>query len=238
MTPRYTFIIPAYNEQTLIAAAIDSINTSAPAALTGGHEIIVVNDASTDRTPQIAREKGVRVIDVHKRQIAAVRNAGAQIATGQILVFVDADTLVTIPTLRELDRLMQNPRIVAGGARLIFDRPPHFWGRVFARIFLFVYFANNLAAGGFIFARREIFFQAGRFDERYYCGEEVHLSKALKRLGKFRIIKHPVITSARKFRMKTARDHLNLLKHMIRRGKKGWESREGLDIWYDGSREN
>jgi len=238
MTPRYSFIIPAYNEQSLIAAAIDAIDTSAPAALTGGHETIVVNDASTDRTAEIARAKGARVIDVHKRQIAAVRNAGAQIATGQIFIFVDADTLVTIPTLRELDRLMQNPRILAGGARLDFDRPPPFWAHVAARIFLFFFFAANLAAGGFIFARRETFLQAGRFDERFFCGEEVHLSKALKRLGKFRIIKQPVITSARKFRMKTARDHLNLLKHMVRRGKKGWESREGLDIWYDGSREN
>jgi glycosyltransferase involved in cell wall biosynthesis len=236
MTPRYSFIIPAYNEQAVIASTIDAIHQAA-VSLEGAFEIIVVNDASTDCTAHIAREKGASVVDVHKRQIAAVRNAGAEVAVGEILVFVDADTLVTTSTLRELEHLLKDPRVVAGGARLEFDRPPPFGGLA-ARIFLFVYFAANLAAGGFLFARRDTFFRAGRFDERYFCAEEVYLSRALKRLGKFKIIKHPVITSARKFRMKNARDHMNLIKHLIRGGSRGWESREGLDMWYDGSREN
>ena len=79
MTPRYSFIIPAYNEEALIAQTLDMLRASA-ASLTGGFEMIVANDASTDRTPEIAREKGARVIDVKKRQIAAVRNAGAAVA--------------------------------------------------------------------------------------------------------------------------------------------------------------
>jgi glycosyltransferase involved in cell wall biosynthesis len=236
MNPRYSFIIPAYNEAALIGRTLDVLRESA-AQLPGGFEIIVANDDSSDGTPQIAREKGAKVIDVKKRQIAAVRNAGASIAMGEILVFVDADTLVPANTLLAMEKLLQRPDIVAGGARLDFDRPPPWWGRIGARFFLFVYFAQRLAAGGFLFARRDAFDKAGRWDERYFAGEEIHLSRALKRLGKLRILREPVITSARKFRMKTASEHIALFKHMVRRGKKGWESREGLDMWYDGQRE-
>jgi glycosyltransferase involved in cell wall biosynthesis len=236
MVPRYSIIIPAYNEEALIGPTLDTLRESA-AHLQGGFEIIVANDDSTDRTPEIAREKGARVIDVKKRQIAAVRNAGASIATGAIFVFVDADTLVPVNTLLAMEKLLERPDVVAGGARLAFDRPPPWWGRLSAGFFLMIYFAQRLAAGGFFFARRDAFDKAGRWDERYFASEEIHLSCALKQLGKLRIIREPVITSARKFRMKTAREHIALLKHMARRGKKGWESREGLDMWYDGQRE-
>jgi GT2 family glycosyltransferase len=108
------------------------------------------------------------------------------------------------------------------------------WGKLTAGFFLFIYFRIPLAAGGFLFARREALEKAGGWDERYFCGEEVHLSQALKRLGKFRIVQKPVITSARKFRMKSFRDHLALFKNVMRNG---WEQREGLDMWYDGKRE-
>src|SRR3954471_9994188 len=114
MIVRYSFIIPAYNEEALIGRTLDVLRESA-SRLTGGFEIIVANDHSSDRTPEIAREKGARVIDVKKRQIAAVRNAGASIAIGDILVFVDADTLVTKETLLALEKLLLRPDVVGGG---------------------------------------------------------------------------------------------------------------------------
>lgn len=237
MTPKYSFIIPAYNEEALIGRTIDVLRESA-SCLTGGFEVVVANDDSSDRTAEIAREKGARVIDVKKRQISAVRNAGASVATGEALVFVDADTLVPKPTLHRLEKLLNDSRVVAGGAFMDFDVPPAIWGVIAVRIFTFFYFRiARLAAGGFLFVRREAFDQAGGWNERYFAGEEIHLSRALKKLGKFRIIREPVITSARKFRMKSRREHLALFKHLARTGKKGWESREGLDMWYDGSRE-
>ena len=62
MNPRYSFIIPAYNEESLIGRTLDALRESA-AQLQGGFEIIVANDDSTDRTPEIAREKGARIIE-------------------------------------------------------------------------------------------------------------------------------------------------------------------------------
>src|SRR5215213_6366911 len=143
MTARYSFIIPAYNEEALIGRTLDTLRQSA-AHLKGGFELIVANDASTDRTPEIAREKGARVIDVKKRQIAAVRNAGAAIATGEIFIFVDADTLVPSATLLAMEKLLERSDIVAGGARMTFDRPLPWWGRWTVGPFLFIFFALRL----------------------------------------------------------------------------------------------
>src|SRR5690242_8827239 len=126
MNPRYSFIIPAFNEEALIGRTLDTLRESA-ACLQGGFEIIVANDDSNDRTAEIAREKGARVIDVKKRQIAAVRNAGASIAAGEVLVFVDADTLVPKETLLALERLLERKDVIGGGAYMNFDVPPALW---------------------------------------------------------------------------------------------------------------
>src|SRR5260221_13233142 len=93
MTPRdpatavtISFVVPAHNEEALIGRALEAINASAR-AVGEPFEIIVVDDASTDRTADIARDGGAHVISVGYRQIARTRNAGAQAARGDILIF-------------------------------------------------------------------------------------------------------------------------------------------------------
>src|SRR6478672_1691757 len=89
-----SFIIPAYNEEQLLGRTLAAL-TAAARALGQPFEIVVVDDASTDRTAAIAREHGARVVPVRHRQIAATRNAGARSANGEMFVFIDADTVVT-----------------------------------------------------------------------------------------------------------------------------------------------
>ena len=89
-----SFIIPAYNEERLLGGTVDAIHQAAR-ALGDPFEVIVADDASSDRTAAIAREHGAHLIAVEFRQIAATRNAGARAANGEMLVFVDADTIVT-----------------------------------------------------------------------------------------------------------------------------------------------
>jgi glycosyltransferase involved in cell wall biosynthesis len=237
VSPRYSFVIPAYNEEAVIGRTLDTLREAA-SHLHGTFEIIVANDDSNDRTAEIAAAKGARVIDVKKRQIAAVRNAGASIATGEVLVFVDADTLVPKEPLVAMEKVLKDAKVVGGGAHMRFDMNPPLWGRIGVVIFTFFYFTvARWAAGGFLFVRRAAFDKAGGWDERYFAGEEIHLSRELKRIGKFRIVRQPVITSARKFRMKPLREHVALLKRALRTGFKGFQGREGLEMWYDGSRE-
>ena len=89
-----SFIVPAYNEEAVLGGTLDHIHAAAR-TLDEPYEIVVADDASTDRTAEIAREHGAQVVSVHNRQIAATRNAGARAAQGEYLIFVDADTPVT-----------------------------------------------------------------------------------------------------------------------------------------------
>src|SRR5437667_2239448 len=87
----YSFIVPAHNEQACLDRTLQAIHESA--RLVGlAYEIIVVDDASTDATVEIARRNKARVVSVNHRQISATRNAGGRAASGDRLFFVDADT--------------------------------------------------------------------------------------------------------------------------------------------------
>src|SRR5690348_17354762 len=96
-----SFIVPAHNEELLIGRCLTSIHESARASAVE-YEVIVVDDASTDRTAEVARESGARLISVSLRQIAAVRNAGAREARGELFVFVDADTWINPAVVRDI----------------------------------------------------------------------------------------------------------------------------------------
>ena len=236
VSPRtISFIVPAHNEEALLGATLEALSASAR-SLGEPHEIIVVDDASTDRTAGIAAERGARVIHVNHRKIAAVRNAGAQASSGDFLFFVDADTVVGLDTLRAAWKALREDGAVGGGARVDFNEVPPRW-RLAVKAFMVVYFGLRYAAGCFIFSRRDAFVAAGGFDEHYFASEEVHLSKALRRQGKFVIVRPPVFTSGRKMRMYTMGQSIAQILRILLGGPGALRRREKLGIWYDGRRE-
>ena len=89
MTPRFSVIIPAFNAAATLARAIESVSAQSWPA----HEIIVVDDGSTDATAEVARQFGetVRLIQQPNSGVSVARNAGAAAATGDWLAFLDAD---------------------------------------------------------------------------------------------------------------------------------------------------
>jgi glycosyltransferase involved in cell wall biosynthesis len=100
-----SFVVPAHNEEALLGETLRILRASAE-AVGQPFEIIVADDASTDRTAEIARTAGATVVSIERRQIAAARNAGAKAASGDVLIFVDADTHVSAPNLQQaLDAL-------------------------------------------------------------------------------------------------------------------------------------
>jgi glycosyltransferase involved in cell wall biosynthesis len=200
-------------------------------------EVIVVDDASSDRTAARAREAGARVIAVTHRQIARTRNAGARAAHGDRLFFVDADTLVSpasiLGALRALDR-----GAAGGGAMLRFEGPlPGYAGPVLVLLDLLMRH-GKLAAGCFLFCTREAFERAGGFDETLYAGEELALSHALKRQGRFVILGDRVVTSGRKLRTHSAGEVAAFVARVVRHGVPALKSREGLEVWYGPRRQD
>jgi len=231
-----SFIIPARNEEALLGQTLDSISNAAPALKTD-YEIIVVNDASTDSTASIAQSHGAKVVNVELRKISAVRNAGARAARGDLFIFVDADTQVTAEVLLSVQKAISDGA-VGGGARLVCDAATPAAARCIIWVFMFFWFGLCYwAAGCFVFARREAFEKIGGFDERYYATEEMHISRALKRQGRFRIVSGRVITSGRKVRMYSLGQNLWLIVRLLFRGVRGYQRKEGLGYWYDDRRE-
>src|SRR5438128_7193413 len=123
-----SFIIPAHNEEHELSKTLAAIRTAASGAAQP-YETIVVDDASTDATPEIASRAGTKVIPINRRQIAAARNAGGRAAEGEYLFFIDADT--------RIDRAHVGRGIAAledgyagGSARVAMDGFVPAWGRM------------------------------------------------------------------------------------------------------------
>jgi glycosyltransferase involved in cell wall biosynthesis len=229
-----SFVVPAYNEAQHLRRTLDAIHGAAR-SLGEPYEIVVANDASTDHTREIALEAGARVVDVNRRQIAATRNAGARVTSGDMLLFVDADTLVTPDVVRAAAAAVR-AGAVGGGATVRFDGriPWHFRPVITATVAASRF--TRLAFGCFIFCARDTFSAIGGFDEGLYASEEIAFSRALKRRGRFVILPETVLTSARKLRAHSAREVWWALGHatlqMLGRGR----GRRGLDAWYGGRR--
>ena len=231
-----SFVVPAHNEQLVLANCLHAIRRAA-SELHCEHEIIVANDASTDATEEIANTLSDRVVNVELRNIGAVRNAGARAARGDLLIFVDADTILPTATLKAILKTVQSGT-VGGGAKVRFDQHLDPVRHLLAYGFVVAWQdVFRLAAGCLVFVRREVFEKIGGFNEQYFAAEELYLSLGIRRAGRFRIVRKPVITSARKLRTYGFWEMLWLTIPVLLRGPHCWAKQESLAFLYDAKRE-
>jgi glycosyltransferase involved in cell wall biosynthesis len=93
---RLSFVVPAYNEEAYLPACLESILAQTRSLPAGQAEIIVVNNASTDRTREVAlRFPGVTLVDEPRKGLTFARQAGFAAATGSLIANVDADSRLT-----------------------------------------------------------------------------------------------------------------------------------------------
>ena len=231
-----SFIVPAYNEERLLGATLDALH-AAGRTLGERYELVVVDDASTDGTAVIAQRHGALLVTVAHRQIAATRNSGAREANGELFVFVDADTIVNEGVVRSAIEAMRGGA-VGGGAAVAFDGTVPLYARLLMPALVWSFRTARVATGCFLFCTRSAFVAVGGFDEAFYGAEEVVLSRALKRHGKFVVLRQAVTTSGRKLRTHSARELLMMLASFALRGPKAIKQREGMDLWYAERRED
>jgi len=223
-----SFIVPAHNEAILIGRTLQAIQESAQEAAKP-YEVIVVDDASTDDTRQIALRHGAQVLPVNFRRIAATRNAGGQAAIGEFLFFVDADTVVTVPAVRAAIRALRNGA-VGGGATVRFDGPVPLYAAVLERVVLPVLLPLlQIVPGCFMFCTQRAYLAAGGFDEQLAWSEEVRFARRLQRQGRFVRLRETVFTSGRKLRVHSVLSLAGVAARLA------LGRRSGLGYWY-GSR--
>lgn len=184
--PRISIIIPAYDE----ARNLEECLTALRAAASPGTEIIVVDDASSDDTPEVAARMGARAVRLASNAgPAAARNAGAQQAAGDVLLFVDADVVVPADLLDRVARIFaERPQVAAVFGS--YDARPRAQGVVSQYRNLlhhFVHQQGNPDASTFWTGcgaiRRVVFEAAGGFDEGRRSMEDVELGYRLHQAG-------------------------------------------------------
>jgi glycosyltransferase involved in cell wall biosynthesis len=226
-----SFIIPAHDEARLIGATLASIKAAAD-VLSLEYEAIVVDDASSDETAAIASAAGARVLRVEYRHIAATRNAGARAACGKTFFFVDADTRVDADVVRAALQALDTGA-VGGGCSVRLPGPLAWHQHMAVALALPALRIARIAPGCFQFCTRAAFQATGGYDERWFAAEDIVMSRALARLGRFVLLREAVLTSSRKLHTFSLREHGHLLWHFLRHGRAMLHSRERLGLWYE-----
>jgi glycosyltransferase involved in cell wall biosynthesis len=240
---KISIVIPAFNEERLIEATLAQVHASMASFTARGwdSELIVCDNNSTDRTAALACAVGAKVVFEPINQIARARNTGATAATGDWLIFIDADSHPSPELFSEVADQIAAGTCLAGGCtvRLAGDYP-------IANIL--IGFWNNLSrslkwcAGSFIFCETAAFRKIGGFNNELFASEEIDLSKRLKILAKANhrrmviLDRYPLLTSARKLHLYTFREYMLFLARTVMAGGKTLNSREACHPWYDGRR--
>jgi glycosyltransferase involved in cell wall biosynthesis len=240
---KVSVVVPAFNEERLLGGALAAIGEAMRVFHQAGwaSELIVCDNNSSDRTAEIARAAGAMVIFEPVNQIARARNSGAARASGDWLVFVDADSYPSSELFREVAENMRSGRCLAGGATVAFETPD-FIVRLWLALWNAMSRMTSWAAGSFIFCEADAFRAIGGFSQDLFAGEEIELSRRLKRLarqqGKTIVIlhRHPLRTSDRKARLYTKREHFVFLLKTLLLGGRTLRDRKACYAWYDGRR--
>lgn len=192
MSVDYSIIVPAYNEEAWLPTTLQALNLAMAAQSLSG-ELIVCDNNSSDNTAGIAEAHGARLVFEPHNQISRARNRGAQLAQGDYLLFVDADTIVSAELLGAALARLHSGECVGGGAVVDMGkalRPSErlgqwFWNRLSITL--------RVAAGCFLYTRREAFEALGGFSEAVYASEELWLSRRLGRWGRRRGMRFCII---------------------------------------------
>ncbi len=240
---KISLIVPAYNEEKLIAETLEHIRGATAAFHRRGWntELIVCDNNSTDRTAELARAGGARVVFEPVNQIARARNTGARAASGDWLIFIDADSHPGAELFGDVAEAIESGTCLAGGStlRMVSGR----WlARAVTRLWNLISRVTRNLAGSFIFCDAAVFRQLGGFSEALFVSEELELTTRLKQQAaasdrKLVILhRHPLVTSARKLHLYTPADYARFLwRTALRRGAT-FRSADDCHMWYDGRR--
>ena len=241
---KISIVVPAFNEARGLPSTLASIRAASAAFDARGwaHELIVCDNNSNDATAAVARAAGADVVFEPVNQISRARNAGAAHATGDWLVFVDADSHPSHGLFDDAAAAIASGRWLAGGATVAVETRD--WlARALVASWNAVSRLRRIAAGSFIFCEARAFREVGGFSLELFATEEIDLFRRLKvaarRTGRTIVIlhEHPLLTSDRKARLYSKREMtMSMVKSVLTLGRT-MRNRDDCYVWYDGRRE-
>jgi glycosyltransferase involved in cell wall biosynthesis len=173
--PSMSVVLPAFNEERWLGETLDYLAEAErflKARADATVQVIVVDNGSTDRTAALARGRGLTVIEETDHQIARVRNRGAHAAEHDIIIFVDADTLVPPELFVRIGQAMVDVECLGGAVDTVYHPK-----RVLLRMYLGLWRAAGaiagMAQGACQFCRREAFAELAGYSETLHMGEDV-----------------------------------------------------------------
>ncbi len=186
---KLSFVIPAHNEENYIGNCVASIQKELERSSKDA-EIIVINNASTDRTAEVAKKyKNVRVVNEPAKGLVNARQKGLKEASGDLLAYLDADCVLNAGWIDIVFAQFKNPSIVAiSGPRRYYDMPAFKkfladYGWWFAPV-IYRLVGYMLLGGNFV-ARRETLEKMGGFDTSIkFYGEDTDIARRLSEFGK------------------------------------------------------
>jgi cellulose synthase/poly-beta-1,6-N-acetylglucosamine synthase-like glycosyltransferase len=220
-----SIIIPTLNEEKCIESTLKAIKNQ---DYKGKYEIIVADGMSKDNTIKIAKKYTDKIVLVEKKGAGAGRNAGAKIARGEILLFIDADTIILFNTLSEIVKPFKKKKVIGATCPIVPLSPK---ARDFVLYWLFNQFVKTSIkskipqiAGICCAYRKSSFEEIGGFDESLKVFEDIDLSKRISKLGEIVFVEKTfVITSMRRIeawgRTKAARKYITFYLNYILTGK-------------------
>ena len=240
---KISIIVPAFNEEKLLGASLAAMKEAAAELTRRGwdFELVVCDNNSTDRTAEIARVAGAKVVFEPFNQIARARNTGAAAAGGDWLIFVDADSQPSAELFSEVAEQIVSGRYLAGGSTVRMDAV-NMAGKLLTLLWCWISRIGKLMAGSFIFVEAAAFRRIGGFSNELFAAEEIDLSKRLKKLGRQTgrqvviLHRHPLQTSGRKLKLYSAGEILRCFARAVFNQRRLLTSREQAHLWYDGRR--
>ena len=235
--------MPAFNEEKLIADALRHVQTAIVAFKRRGwdSELIVCDNNSTDRTAELARSAGAQVVFEPINSIAGARNCGARAATGDWLIFVDADSYPDENLFDDVASAIASGRCLAGSCNGKLDER-HFRAECIMTFWNWVSRTRRLLAGFFIFCETATFRELGGFDSRLFMSEDIDLSVRLRKPARIQgreiviLYRHPILTSARKVRLYGVGQYLWFWTKTALTLGRTLKDPKACPIWYDGKR--
>jgi len=185
--PFVSVIIPTLNKEKYIETTLLSIKNQ---DYKGKYEIIVVDSNSKDMTVKIARKYADKVIVTKRRGVSVGRNIGAEVAKGEILIFVDADTTLLPNVISKVVGHLRRKKVVGVVVPILCDNLKDWFISILVEVSYYTLSKLNLhpLRGCCFGCKRDVFFKVGCFDEKLHLAEDIELGSRIKKIGKIEYI--------------------------------------------------